>query len=99
MLLQHSVGAGSRMTDRLTREPLLPSSNKRGPTVIAGVGCHLLGYVMNRIFTEMPENLKGVKYFGVIWTQMYGTFPQPLNVAWVSVTCHDSEVRALAMAM
>ncbi|KAG8164240.1 hypothetical protein KVR01_006158 [Diaporthe batatas] len=73
--------------------------NKRGPTVIAGVGCHLLGYVMNRIFTEMPANMRGVKYFGVIWTQMYGTFPQPLNVAWVSVTCHDSEVRALAMAI
>ncbi|KAI7784942.1 alternative sulfate transporter [Diaporthe eres] len=73
--------------------------NKRGPTVIAGVGCHLLGYVMNRIFTEMPENMRGIKYFGVIWTQMYGTFPQPLNVAWVSVTCHDSEVRALAMAI
>ncbi|KAK4187935.1 putative transporter [Podospora australis] len=72
--------------------------NRRGETVIAGLSCHLLGYIFNRIFTELPH-LKGLRYFGVIWTQMFGTFSHPLNIAWMSLTCEDSEVRALAMAM
>lgn len=58
---------------------------------------HLLGYVFNRSFTEI--NLRGVRYFGVVWTQTFGTFSHPLNIAWMSLTCEDSEERALAMAM
>ncbi|KAJ0125206.1 lternative sulfate transporter [Diaporthe amygdali] len=72
--------------------------NKRGETVMAGLSLHLLGYVFNRIFTEL-RGLRGVRYFGVVWTQTFGTFPHPLNIAWMSLTCTDSEERALAMAM
>ncbi|RVX72962.1 hypothetical protein B0A52_03315 [Exophiala mesophila] len=71
--------------------------NKRGETVIAGLSMHLLGYIFNRIFTEI--NNRGVRYFGVIWTQIFGTFSHPLNITWMSLTCTDSEERALAMAM
>ncbi|KAI5468154.1 alternative sulfate transporter [Mariannaea sp. PMI_226] len=71
--------------------------NRRGETVIAGFSMHLLGYVFNRIFTELPQ--KGVRYFGVVWTQTFGTFSHPLNIAWMSLACDDSEERALAMAM
>lgn len=74
------------------------SSNKRGETVIAGFSCHLLGYIFNRVFTELPDQ-RGVRYFGVVWTQTFGTFSHPLNIAWMSLACDDSEVRALAMAM
>ncbi|KAF1810850.1 MFS general substrate transporter [Eremomyces bilateralis CBS 781.70] len=72
--------------------------NRRGETVMLGFGCHLLGYVFNRIFTEF-NNRQGVKYFGVVWTQIFGTFSHPLNITWMSLTCTDSEERALAMAM
>lgn len=75
----------------------LSYSNKRGETAMAGLSMHLLGYIFNRIFTEI--NNRGVRYFGVIWTQTFGTFPHPLNIAWMSLACHDSEERALAMAM
>jgi hypothetical protein len=71
-------------------------SNKRGETVIVGFFCHLLGYIMNRAFTDV--NLRGVRYFGVVWTQIFGTFSHPLNIAWLSLACEDSEQRALAMA-
>lgn len=71
--------------------------NKRGETVLAGFSCHLLGYILNRAFTDL-SGLKGLKYFGVVWTQMFGTFSHPLNIAWLSLTCDDSEQRALAMA-
>lgn len=71
--------------------------DKRGQTVIAGFSCHLLGYIFNRIFTEFSKR-RGVKYFGVVWTQTFGTFSHPLNIAWLSLTCNDSEQRALAMA-
>ena len=40
-----------------------------------------------------------MRYFGVIWTQAFGTFSHPLNIAWMSLTARDSEERALAMAM
>lgn len=76
---------------------LTSSSNRRGETVIAGLSMHLLGYIFNRIFTEI--NLRGPRYFGVVWTQTFGTFSHPLNIAWMSLTCTDSEERALAMAM
>ncbi|KAF2420211.1 MFS general substrate transporter [Tothia fuscella] len=72
--------------------------NKRGPTVMAGFSCHLLGYIFNRIFTEL-KGRRGVKYFGVIITQTFGTFSHPLNIAWMSLACEDSEERALAMTM
>ncbi|RVD88060.1 uncharacterized protein DFL_002258 [Arthrobotrys flagrans] len=71
--------------------------NKRGETVIAGLSCHLLGYIFNRVFTELSS--RNVRYFGVVWTQCFGTFSHPLNIAWLSLSCPDSEVRALAMAM
>ncbi|KAJ0414236.1 major facilitator superfamily domain-containing protein [Aspergillus carlsbadensis] len=70
--------------------------NRRGETVIAGMFAHLVGYIFNRSFTEV--SLRGVRYFAVIWTQVFGTFSHPLNIAWLSLTCHDSEQRALAMA-
>ncbi|KPI36646.1 putative transporter [Cyphellophora attinorum] len=43
--------------------------NRRGETVIAGLSMHLLAYVFNRSFTDLGNGLRGVKYFGVIWTQ------------------------------
>ena len=73
------------------------NSSRRGETVIAGLSMHLLGYIFNRIFTEISN--KGVRYFGVIWTQIFGTFSHPLNITWMSLSCEDSEERALAMAM
>jgi len=71
--------------------------DRRGETVLAGMSCHVLAYVFNRTFTEL--NSRGVRYFGVIWTQTFGTFSHPLNITWLSLTCTDSEERALAMAM
>jgi predicted MFS family arabinose efflux permease len=71
--------------------------DKRGETVIAGLSAHVLGYVFNRAFTEIAS--RGARYFGVVWTQTFGTFSHPLNIAWMSLTCTDSEERALAMAM
>jgi hypothetical protein len=64
---------------------------------MAGLTCHLFGYVFNRIFTELSD--RNVRYFGVVWTQVFGTFSHPLNIAWMSLTARDSEERALAMAM
>ena len=58
---------------------------------------HMLGYIFNRIFTELGR--RNVSYFGVVWTQIFGTFSHPLNITWMSLTCTDSEERALAMAM
>lgn len=58
---------------------------------------HMLGYIFNRIFTELGH--RNVSYFGVVWTQVFGTFSHPLNIAWMSLTCEDSEERALAMAL
>ena len=64
---------------------------------MTGLSLHLFGYVLNRIFTEIDN--RGVRYFGVVWTQTFGTFSHPLNITWMSLTCTDSEERALAMAM
>lgn len=72
--------------------------NRRGETVIAGLACHMTGYIFNRAFTEL-QGQRGVKYFGVVWTQTFGTFSHPLNIAWMSLTARDTEERALAMAM
>lgn len=59
----------------------------------------MIGYLLNRGFTELSNNLRGVRYFGVVWTHIFGTFPHPLNITWMSLTCTDSEERALAMTM
>ena len=64
---------------------------------MAGLTCHMFGYVLNRIFTELSS--RDVRYFGVVWTQTFGTFSHPLNIAWMSLAARDSEERALAMAM
>lgn len=56
-----------------------------------------LAYIFNRTFTEI--SVQGLRYFGVVWTQTFGTFSHPLNITWMSLTCTDSEERALAMAM
>lgn len=65
--------------------------------MIAGLSMHLLGYIFNRGFTELGR--RNVSYFGVVWTQVFGTFSHPLNISWMSLTCDDSEERALAMAL
>ncbi|KAL3478257.1 major facilitator superfamily domain-containing protein [Aspergillus californicus] len=70
--------------------------DRRGETVMLGFFCHLVGYIFNRTFTDV--DLRGVRYFGVVWTQVFGTFSHPLNIAWLSLSCDDSEQRALAMA-
>ncbi|KAK4610618.1 hypothetical protein CLAFUW4_14018 [Fulvia fulva] len=71
--------------------------DKRGETVIVGLSMTILGYIFNRSFTEISN--QGARYFGVVWTQTFGTFSHPLNITWLSLTCTDSEERALAMAM
>lgn len=65
--------------------------------MIAGISMHMLGYILNRVFTEL--NNRGVRYFGTIWTQTFANLPHPLNIAWLSLACRDSEERSLAMAM
>lgn len=57
----------------------------------------MIGYIFNRGFTELKA--PGIRYFGVVWTQTFGTFSHPLNITWMSLTCTDSEERAIAMAM
>lgn len=71
--------------------------DKRGETVITTLSLAVLAYIFNRSFTEIPN--QGARYFGVVWTQTFGTFAHPLNITWMSLTCTDSEERALAMAM
>jgi len=66
---------------------------------MAGFTCHLIGYIFNRAFTTLGTDLRGVRYFGVVWTQIFGTFSHPLNITWMSLACTDSEERALAMTM
>ncbi|KAK1829508.1 major facilitator superfamily domain-containing protein [Podospora conica] len=73
--------------------------DRRPETVIGGLTCHLLGIVFNRTFAiHIPKN-QAARYFAVVWTQTFQTFSHPLNIAWMSLACPDSEVRALAMAM
>ncbi|GIZ46510.1 hypothetical protein CKM354_000963600 [Cercospora kikuchii] len=71
--------------------------DKRGETVITGLSLATLAYVFNRSFTEIQN--QGAQYFGVVFTQTFGTFSHPLNISWLSLTCTDSEERALAMAL
>lgn len=72
-------------------------SNKRGETVIVGLSTASLAHVVDHSFTEV--NNQGVRYFGVVLTQTFGTFSRPLNITWISLTCTEPEERALAMAM
>lgn len=76
---------------------LTPDSDMRGETVIVSIGLHLSGHILNRIFTELSN--RDVRYFGVVWTQIFASFSHPLNVAWMALVCRDSEERSLAMAM
>jgi len=62
-----------------------------------GISMHMLGYILNRIFTEI--NNRDVRFFGVVWTQIFANLPHPLNIAWMSLACRDSEERSLAMVM
>ncbi|RGP71244.1 alternative sulfate transporter [Fusarium longipes] len=72
--------------------------NYRGQTVMAGISMHMLGYIFNLAFTGMSS--KGVRYFGVVWTQTFANLPHPLNITWMSLlACRDPEERSLAMAM
>jgi hypothetical protein len=64
---------------------------------MAGLFCHLSGYALNLGFTALTN--RNIRYFGVVWTQIFGTFSHPLNIAWMSLAARDSEERALAMAM
>ena len=72
-------------------------SNRRGETVMAGLTMHMFGYVLNLAFAQL--NNRGVKFFGVVWTQTFANLPHPLNIAWLSLVCRNSEERSLAMAM
>ena len=81
----------------MQQSQLTRPSNRRGETVITGLSFHMLSYIFNRIFSALGK--RGTSYFGVVFTQTFGTFSQPLNVSWMSLTCDDSEQRALAMAL
>lgn len=94
-----SVGLWLQVPVSFTFSYISDHFNKRPQTVIVALSCHLLGNIFNRGFTEFGDNLKGAKYFGIVWTQTFATFSHPLNIAWMSLTCTDSEERALAMAM
>ena len=72
-------------------------SDKRGETVMLGLFMHTIGYVFNLSFTALKS--RGVRYFGVVWTQTFANLPHPLNIAWLSLACRDPEERSLAMAM
>ncbi|XEV07455.1 hypothetical protein FSHL1_012742 [Fusarium sambucinum] len=72
--------------------------NYRGETVMVGISMHMLGYIFNRTFSGRKS--QGVRYFGVVWTQIFANLPHPLNITWMSLlACRDSEERSLAMAM
>lgn len=65
---------------------------------MGGISMHLLGYVFNRIFTMLSK--KGVRYFGVVWTQIFANLPHPLNITWLSpMALRNPEERSIAMAM
>lgn len=73
-------------------------SNRRGKTVMAGLGMHMVGYILNLGFTGLSD--RGVRFFGVVWTQIFANLPHPLNISWMAITsCRDQEERSLAMAM
>ncbi|KAK3697888.1 hypothetical protein LTR37_017205 [Vermiconidia calcicola] len=92
-----SVGLFIQIPVSFTFSYISDHFNKRGETVITGLSMTILAYIFNRSFTEV--NNRGARYFGVVWTQTFGTFSHPLNITWMSLTCTDSEERALAMAM
>lgn len=63
----------------------------------------MLSYILDRIFSGLGSHnvsaRQSASYFGVVFTQIFGTFSQPLNVSWMSLACDDMEQRALAMAL
>ncbi|KAK4160214.1 putative transporter [Cladorrhinum sp. PSN259] len=95
-----SVGLWLQVPTSFAFSYLSDHFNWRAETVMVGLSGHLIGYIFNRSFTngDLVKN-KSLRYFGVVFTQTFGTFSHPLNIAWLSLTCEDSEVRALAMAM
>jgi hypothetical protein len=92
-----SVGLFIQIPVSFTFSYISDHFNRRGETVITTLSMAVLAYIFNRTFTEISN--RGLRYFGVIWTQTWGTFAHPLNISWMSLTCTDSEERALAMAM
>jgi hypothetical protein len=64
---------------------------------MAAVAMHMTGYILNRIFADL--NNRNVRYFGIVWTATFGNMAHPLNLAWMSMICRDSEERSLAMAL
>ncbi|EAQ93881.1 conserved hypothetical protein [Chaetomium globosum CBS 148.51] len=50
-------------------------------------------------FSYVSDRLYASLFFIASSLVTFGTFSHPLNIAWMSLTCEDSEVRALAMAM
>ncbi|KZV92862.1 MFS general substrate transporter [Exidia glandulosa HHB12029] len=45
------------------------------------------------------SNSRGKRYAGVVLTQSINFTPHPLNIAWMTLHCHNSTERAVAMAM
>lgn len=64
---------------------------------MTGLGMHMVGYIFNVSFAALSS--RGVRFFGVVWTQTFANLPHPLNIAWLSLACRDPEERSLAMAM
>ncbi|KAH7089859.1 major facilitator superfamily domain-containing protein [Paraphoma chrysanthemicola] len=92
-----SVGLFLQVPMSYTLSYISDRFDKRGETVMFGITMHLFGYILNGIFTEVDN--RGVRYFGVVWTQTFANLPHPLNIAWMSLACRDPEERSLAMAM
>lgn len=71
--------------------------NKRGEIVLVGFFCYLVGYIFNCVFMDLSDSLKGVKYFGVVWIQMFGIFFYFFNIVWLLFVCDDFEQRVFVM--
>lgn len=54
---------------------------------MAAIGLYMSGSLLNRGFTELSS--RNVRYFGVVWTQIFASFPQLLNITWSSLACRD----------
>lgn len=68
----------------------------RSFTEISNRGARYFGVVLTQVSHQFVKYLYGQKADQV---QTFGTFSHPLNIAWMSISCTDSEERALAMAM
>lgn len=65
---------------------------RRGETVLTGLSCHLIAYIMNRGFTELV-GLRGVQYFGVVWTQTFATFSVRLFILPIPPQVHGLDAQ------